>query len=89
MPLISSYSLIGLPAVGGEERGREATTRHQPHPRPALLPQLREDLVRDNEAGRRTLQDPLFRALPGADSCPWAAVELAGLCHVLQLPRRE
>ena len=81
--------LAGIQAMGGEERRGETTAWDRPHPRPALLPQLRPDLVRHNEARRRPLQDPLLCALPGPHTCPWAALQLHRLRQILQLPRRE
>ena len=66
----------GLPEVGVRARGGGPPPRPVHEPRPALLPQLRADLVRVDEARGRANQDQVFRALSGAHQGARAAVQL-------------
>lgn len=64
---------------------RTSTPWAEHDPRPALLSQLRPDLVRIHAAGGCTDQDPLGSPLAGLCPCAGAALEFAGLCPRLQL----
>ena len=71
---------VGCPARVG---ARPAGAQHDA--RPAVLPQLRPDLVRLHEAGGRGDQDQVQRPLPGPHQGPGPAVKLSRILSSLRL----
>lgn len=65
---------MGIPARRGA-----GPARPQPDAQPAVLPELRADLVRLHAAGGRPDEDPVQRALAGAGAGAGAALQLLGL----------
>lgn len=84
--IISSFP--GLPQVGAEARRGAPAARPRSVAQPAVLPQLRADLVRLDAAGGRPQQDPLVGALARLCARPGAAVQFARLCADLRLSAR-
>lgn len=60
-------SLLGLSQMGSRTRRRAPVTRSEPDSQPAVLPELRADLVRIDAAGRRAHQDQVFRSFTWAN----------------------
>lgn len=58
----------------------------EPNPRPAVLPELRADLVRVDASGGRADQDPVIGALAGPHPGAWAPVQQLGLRRGVRLP---
>lgn len=85
----SFIRISGLSSVGREERGGEAAPRHQTQPWPAVLPELRQNLVWNNAPWGRPLQDQVLSAFPWAHPRPRASLQLGGLREGLPLPGRE
>jgi hypothetical protein len=83
--MTSFFSNSGLQEVGGETWWRARTARDKPDTRPTFLPQLRSDLVRLYEAGRRSYQNPVVCALPWAHQGAGPVVKLVGLRSSFQL----
>ena len=65
-----------LQEVGGGARRGGGAARPQHDARPALLPQLRPDLVWVHEAGRRPLQSQVISTLPRPHQSPRATLKL-------------
>ena len=71
--------------MGGATRRGARPARPQHDARPAVLPQLRPDLVRLHEAGGRGDQDQVQRPLPGPHQGPGPAVKLSRILSSLRL----
>lgn len=74
--------------MGVQARGGTAVARHRHDARPAVLPELRADLVRFDAARGRADQVPVVRALAGADEGVGTAVELRRLRQGLPVSAR-
>lgn len=72
---------MGLPT-----RRRTGPARTQPDPRPAILPQLRTDMVRIDASRRRPNQSEIERPFAGTHPSLGTTVELLGFLGGLQLP---
>ena len=75
----------GLQEVGGATRRGARPAGPQHDSRPAVLPQLRPDLVRLHEARGRRDQDPVQRAQPRPHQGAGPAVKLSRILSSLRL----
>lgn len=78
----------GVPEVGGQTRRGAPAAGHQPDAQPALLPQLRADLVRLHAARGRPEQGALLRAPARPHPRAGPALQLGRLRRGLRLPAR-
>jgi hypothetical protein len=78
----------GVQEVGVPARRGARPARAQSDPRPALLPQLRPDLVRLDAAGGRPHQGQVERALPRTHQGAGAAIQLVGFRQRLRMSAR-
>jgi len=84
--VIPFFSFPGLQEMGDIARAGAAVARLEHDPRPAVLSQLRPNLVWIDAAGGRSDQDPVRGPLAGIRPCPGATFEFARLRQRLQLP---
>lgn len=87
---IHMFCLIsGLQEVGAEARRGARIAGIEPEPRPAVLPQLRANLVRTNAARRCDYEDPIVGAFPRDNSGHWAVIEFERFRKGVQLSPRK
>jgi len=82
----TSFFHAGVQEVGSEIRRGARTAWNEPHTRPAVLPQLRSDLVRLHETRRRPHQDTFIGSFSWPHKSIGPTVKLLGLRESLQLP---